>query len=64
MTLVVLFLAADAAEGPKTAYVGVLAAVPMLAAVFATPHALAVAVVTWLPAFGFGHLASDGNVAA
>ena len=37
VALIVLILGADAAEGPKTAYVGVLAVVPMLAAVFATP---------------------------
>lgn len=65
IALIVLILGADATEGPKTAYVGVLAVVPMLAAVFATPRmTLAVAVITWLSAFGFGQLASDGNVAA
>jgi diguanylate cyclase (GGDEF)-like protein len=63
--LIVLILGADAAEGPKTAYVGVLAVVPMLAAVFATPRmTLVVAVITWLSALGFGHVASDGTVAA
>lgn len=65
LVLIVLILSADAAEGPKTAYVGVLAVVPMLAAVFASPAITAlVALITWLSAFGFGNLASDGNVAA
>lgn len=65
VALIVLILGADAMEGPKTAYVGVLAVVPMLAAVFATPRmTLAVAVITWLSAFGFGLVAEDGNVAA
>jgi diguanylate cyclase (GGDEF)-like protein len=65
VALILLILGADAAEGPKTAYVGVLAVVPMLSAVFATPRmTLVVAVITWLAAFTFGHVASDGNVAA
>ena len=63
--LIALILGADYVEGPKTAYVGVLAVVPMLSAVFATPRVTAlVAVITWLSAFGFGQLASDGNVGA
>ncbi len=63
--LIAVILSADAAEGPKTAYVGVLAVVPMLAAVFASPRITAlVALITWLAAFAFGHLATDGNVAA
>jgi len=63
--LIALILGADYIESPKTAYVGVLAVVPMLSAVFATPRITAlVAVITWLSAFGFGQLASDGNVAA
>jgi diguanylate cyclase (GGDEF)-like protein len=65
LALIVLILSADAAEGPKTAYVGVLAVVPMLAAVFAPPWmTVIVGVVTWLSAYGFGQVASDGNVAA
>jgi diguanylate cyclase (GGDEF)-like protein len=65
LALIVLILSADAAEGPKTAYVGVLAVVPMLAAVFASPRmTFVVAVITWLSAFTFGQLAADGNVAA
>ena len=60
--LVALILEADLLEGPKTAYVGVLAVVPMLAAVFGTPLQTAiVGAVAWLAAFGFGQLASDGN---
>lgn len=65
IALIVLILGADAREGPKTAYVGVLAVVPMLAAVFATPRmTLAVALITWLSALGFGLAAADGNAAA
>ena len=63
--LIVVILTADAIESPKTAYVGVLSAIPMLAAVFGTARSTAfVAAVTWLAAFGFGTLASDGNVTA
>ena len=65
LLFVALILGADALEGPKTAYVGVLAVVPMLAAVFATPlQTAAVGLVAWLAALGFGTLASDGNVQA
>ena len=65
LALVVIILTADYLEGPKTAYVGVLAAVPMLSAVFARPLVtLAVGVITWLAALGFGLAASDGNVPA
>lgn len=65
LLLVVLILVADALEGPKTAYVGVLTALPMLAAVFGTPRQVAlVGGLTWLAALGFGYLASDGNVTA
>jgi len=65
LLLVVVILAADALEGPKTAYVGVLTAVPMLAAVFGTPRQTAlVALLTWLSAYGFGLVASDGNAPA
>lgn len=65
MLFVVVVLTADAIEGPKTAYVGVLTAVPMLAAVFGTARQTAmVAVLTWLSAYGFGLVASDGNAPA
>jgi diguanylate cyclase (GGDEF)-like protein len=65
LVLIAVILTADVIESPKTAYVGVLAVVPMLAAVFATPRITAVvASITWLSAFAFGHLASDGNVPA
>ncbi len=65
MALIVVLLGADALEGPKTAYVGVLAVVPMLAAVFGSPLSTAVvSVVTWLSALAFGLVASDGNAAA
>jgi diguanylate cyclase (GGDEF)-like protein len=63
--LIAVILIADVIESPKTAYVGVLAVVPMLAAVFATPAVTAlVAVITWLSGWGFGLLAADGNVPA
>ena len=65
LVFVAVILTADLLEGPKTAYVGVLAAVPMLAAVFGSLRmVLFVAGATWLSAFAFGHLASDGNVTA
>ncbi len=65
LLFVLLILGADAAEGPKTAYVGVLAVVPMFAAIFARPLMTAgVGVIVWFSAFGFGHLAVDGNVPA
>lgn len=65
IVLIVVILTADAIEGPKTAYVGVLSAIPLLSAVFGTPRATAfVSVVTWISAFTFGRLASDGNVRA
>lgn len=65
LLIIVVILVADALEGPKTAYVGVLAVVPMFAAVFGTPLSTGiVGLITWLSAFAFGHLASDGNVTA
>lgn len=65
VALVVVILTIDYLEGPKTAFVGVLAVVPMLAAVFARPMLTAgVAIIAWLGALGFGLIASDGNVAA
>ena len=60
-----VILTADVLEGPKTAYVGVLVASPLLAAVFGSVRMVAtVSVVTWLAAFTFGKVASDGNVPA
>ena len=65
LSLVALVLVADVLESPKTAYVGVLTAMPFLAAVFGTPRQTAfVGVVTWLAALGFGFVAADGNVTA
>ena len=65
LVLVALILLADKLEGPKTAYVGVLCAIPLLSAVFARPPAvLFVAASTWLAAAAFGHFASDGWVPA
>ena len=65
LLLAACILAADVIEGPKTAYIGVLAVVPMLAAVFGSPAQTAlVAVTTWLAALAFGLVASDGGNAA
>lgn len=65
IALVGMILGADQLEGPKTAYVGVLAVIPMLAAVFGTPLQTGiVGVVAWASAFTFGHIASDGNAMA
>ncbi len=65
LSLLALILVADWLEGPKTAFVGVLVVVPMLSAVFATPATTAiVAAITWVGAFGFGLVASDGSVPA
>ena len=65
VVFLVLILGADYREGPKTAYVGVLTAVPFFAAVFGTPIMTAVtAVLTWFSALSFGLLAADGNVPA
>lgn len=61
-SLIVVLLLADLVEGPKTAYVGVLTAIPFLSAVFGTPKSTAlVSALTWLSAFAFGLFASDGN---
>jgi len=63
IVFIAVILSADIIEGPKTAYVGVLSALPLLSAVFGTPRATAfVSVVTWISAYAFGHFASDGNV--
>ena len=65
LIFIALILGADAIESPKTAYVGVLAVVPMFSAIFARPLMTAgVGVIVWLSAFGFGQLAVDGNVPA
>lgn len=62
LVLAAIILIADTLEGPKTAYVGVLTVVPMLAAVFGSPMQTAmVGIVTWLGALGFGIIASDGQ---
>ena len=62
IVLIAVILAADVIEGPKTAYVGVLSAIPLLSAVFGTPRFTAfISVVTWSSAYTFGRLASDGN---
>jgi diguanylate cyclase (GGDEF)-like protein len=65
LAFIVIILVADATEGPKTAYVGVLAVVPMFSAVFARPMMTAsVAVIAWISAFAFGQVSTDGNVTA
>ncbi len=63
--LIVLILGADLREGPKTAYVGVLTAVPLFAAIFGTPVMTAVtSCITWASALVFGLMSADGNVPA
>lgn len=63
--LIALILGADLREGPKTAYVGVLTAVPLFAAIFGTPLMTAItAVITWSSALVFGLTSADGNVPA
>lgn len=65
VALIALILGADLREGPKTAYVGVLTAVPLFAAIFGTPLMTAVtSVITWTSALLFGLIAADGNVPA
>ena len=62
---ITIILVADSLEGPKTAYVGVLAVVPMLAAVFGTPvSTAAISILTLFSAATFGFIASDGNAPA
>lgn len=62
---IIIILGADAVEGPKTAYVGLLATVPLLAAVFCSPAQTAISgAITVLSAYIFGLLSSDGNVPA
>ncbi|GEA87755.1 PP2C family protein-serine/threonine phosphatase [Cellulomonas cellasea] len=63
--LVATILGADTLEGPKTAFVGVLAVTPMLAAVFGGPTAVvAVGLVALTSGWLFGLHAHDGQVAA
>ena len=65
LAFIVIILTADVIEGPKTAYIGVLATVPMFAAVFGTIWSTAIiSVITVLAGWSFGRLASDGNVEA
>lgn len=65
LAFIVVILSSDLVEGPKTAYVGVLASIPLLSAIFGSPLQTGiVAIITWLSAFAFGHFASDGNVTA
>lgn len=65
LAFIVAILIADTLEGPKTAFVGVLAVVPMFSAVFGTPLMTAsVGLITLASGFLFGLTASDGNVAA
>ena len=63
--LIALILGADLREGPKTAYVGVLTAVPLFSAIFGTPVMTALtSVITWCSALLFGLVSADGNVPA
>lgn len=63
--LIGVILFADAVEGPKTAFVGLLATVPMLAAVFGSPLQTGISgLAAIVGAAIFGAIASDGNVPA
>lgn len=63
--VIAVILTADVIEGPKTAFVGLLATVPMLAAVFGSPVITGLTALTTLAsAFVFGLIAADGNVPA
>lgn len=65
LLFIAVILTADVLESPKTAYVGLLATVPMLAAVFCTPRQTAfVGGTTILSAYLFGLAAEDGNLPA
>lgn len=65
LALVAAILVADELEGPKTAYVGVLVAVPMLSAVFGSPLTAVVTGASALVAAGlYGLQADDGQVTA
>lgn len=65
LLLIVFILVADVLEGPKTAYVGVLACVAPLAAAFGSIRmVITVSVAAFVGAFSIGYFASDGNVAA
>lgn len=65
LLLIVFILVADVLEGPKTAYVGVLACVAPLAAAFGSIRmVVTVSVAAFVGAFSIGYFASDGNVAA
>jgi diguanylate cyclase (GGDEF)-like protein len=65
LVFIVIILTADVIEGTKTAYVGILATVPMFAAVFGTIWSTAIiSVITVLAGWIFGLLASDGNAPA
>lgn len=63
--LIAVILFIDYLEGPKTAFVGLLATVPMLAAVFGSPRQTALSgLMAVAGAAFFGLVASDGNVPA
>lgn len=65
LILISLILVADVLEGPKTAYVGVLACVAPLAAAFGSIRMVVIVSLAALAgAFSIGYFASDGNVAA
>jgi len=63
--LIVVVILADVVEGPATAYVGVLTAAPLLAAVFARPKdVLAVGVVAMAFGQGYAVVAGSGTTQA
>lgn len=63
--LIVFILVADILEGPKTAYVGVLACVaPLAAAIGSIRMVITVSIAALVGGFSIGYFASDGNVTA
>ncbi len=65
LLLVAALLVADTLEGPKTAFVGILVAAPLLSAVFGSPRTvLLVGLVALVSGGVFGALTQDGQNAA
>lgn len=65
LLLIAIIIVADILEGPKTAYVGVLACVAPIAAAFGSLRmVIGVSLIAWLSASAIGIFASDGNVMA
>ncbi|MFN8074535.1 MAG: PP2C family protein-serine/threonine phosphatase [Kineosporiaceae bacterium] len=63
--VIAIILTADVLEGPKTAFLGLLAVTPMLSAVFGSPRCAAfVGAIALAAGWTFGHVAADGNATA